>query len=1665
MKVFLFICLLIPSSLLSQCLNGTYTIGGNTPDYGTFTAAINALNTNGVCGPVEFDVRPGSYVEQVTINSIAGASDTNTITFHAENGFSSTVNLNYPSSTFGSNTNYVIKLDGADFLIFENMTIQRTGVANYATVISILNGSSNNEFDDLEILGRYSNVAYENASCLVYSTDTKDTANIFTDNYFFNGSIGLYLSGPSSGSDNETSLKILRNDFVGQTEGIFAQRQTSPYIGQNTFELDTMQNSPAIYLYQCDGASFVFNNKIFAGDGIRSMLSYGSGIKAFVINNMVTTKYTGIIVSSDSRVENNSIWSKGGSYCVISGGTGTEISSNILYCSTNGPAIYTTSGNTCNYNCYYTLSPIFGKYNSTDISGGLEDWNSATGYDLNSVFAKPPFYSENDLHIQYDNLINDMGDPNSLYNYDFDVQLRSPIVDIGADEFNLPTIDAGITNVDSICSTQCAGNHTVYASMRNFGSNTLTSATINWSVNGVLQPSYSFNGTLASLQSINMIPVGSYNFSNTIPSLVKVWTSNPNGSSDGGPINDTAYYNYIATTMSGIFTIGGASPDFVTIPDAFTALTNNGICGPVVFKIRNGTYPTAFTPPTNPPGISATNTVTFESELGDSSLVITYGGQINSGFYRIRGLTIMLNPTFSQTNHTVMYVVGNDNEFHNCAIIGPITNSSFSNLINILGSNLVIKNSMLYGCNKGISFGNQSNSRVIGNKLLNQSTYAMYATSSNGLFIDSNYIKTTQPSGSYGIYISLSSSTFSPVITRNDIFGTGMYFSGTAATSTNPFQISNNFVNIDDIAGAAGTNAIAVLTSAVIYNNTFRIGSVTQNSNCITFRSPNYVQMMNNIVINEAGGKAVDGLFPNSDYNVYYSNGTYLLRYNSINYTSLANYINAYPTSNNHSYQTLPVFQSSTDLHIVSAPLLANTGYYISTIPEDIDGDIRGITPDIGADEFMPVSINNVNVISASLPASNICLTPQPVLFSFSNLGTSNLTNVTVQWSINGVIQTPFNWSGNLVMGSFITNQIIGNYTFDRNINYLVKVWTELPNGMLDGNLLNDTVIATLDAMPTVISNSLLLNTVCPGQAFNLTTYAIPYLHYSWYPASLFNDPIVPDPIASFTNDTTLILTVTDSINGCSVTDSFEVFVFPNCCLSGSYTIGGSNPDFTTLANVSNILSVATICGPVIFNFRPGNYDELLVIPDVTGNTPINTLTFQSENGDSSSVNIHHSSFSFEGVIDIYCNNVVINKLTTTLDSGISNYNVLVHQGVRNVRIEKSVMNIEPVNNNSCAIFYQYPNGKVEVIDNVIYNNVINSPVHGITIYGADSINTRVNIDGNTIYNSGDASNSINVNNVYSPIVNGNTVWNAFHGIRITECHDSIVVSNNQIYEANSTGIDLGYCTSTLDTARVFNNIVRLHATNDPLSCLSLAYNESVYIVNNTLSIQSWNLASSALKLQYDDSVIVLNNILEQRYQGSPVLNIMPADLQLFHFDHNLYSYPGSPLCLWGGSTNNIIPDFIQWQDTSGYENMGLEGNPLFISSSDLHLSTPTSLAAGSALPISWLQTDIDGEVRDLFPDIGADEISGGGTWGAINELSSIDENNLLVYPNPTEGKIWVISYENEPILNLQIYSLSGELVKTVVVKNGSEVDLTYFANGLYQINYNGRVARFIITK
>ena len=552
-------------------LSGTYTVGGVSPDYPTFTAAVTALTTSGISGAVTFNVRSGTYVEKISIPAIAGASSTNIITFQSEVGDSSAVILVDSASTTSAN-NYTLQLTDADFITIKKMTIQRNGAGTYASVIAVGNNSVNNKFQNNHIIGITATSSSTNNS-LVYAASggtSIDSNNIFSENFFENGSYGMYFNGQSA-TVLESRTYIVNNVFRNQYSRYISMiYQSNPMVAGNDCATNSVYATMyGIYLSNSLNG-LVSRNKVMlsgnSGYGIYFTSVDGTPATPLnVANNMVHiggngTAY-GLYMSGCTYISvyYNSINITGSgttSRCFYVTGASTfgiDVVNNVFVNAGGGHAYYVVGTATAgillsNFNDLYTTGLTLGYW--TSATADLNAFQAASGMDLNSVSADPLFYADNDLHVN-GSAINNAGIPVAGFNVDFDGELRSGTTpDMGADEFIPLSDNVGIVSIVSPAPAGCGDSSTVVGILiKNFGSNSQTGIPLKADISGAIVQTLTgtYSATLAS---------------NSLDTFYFPQQLNTVG---GGTINITAYSELAADQYKSNDTIH-ASREFSMLP-------------------------------------------------------------------------------------------------------------------------------------------------------------------------------------------------------------------------------------------------------------------------------------------------------------------------------------------------------------------------------------------------------------------------------------------------------------------------------------------------------------------------------------------------------------------------------------------------------------------------------------------------------------------------------------------------------------------------------------------------------------------------------------------------------------------------------------------------------------------------------------------------------------------------------------------------------------------------------------------------------------------------------------------------------------------------------------------------------------------------------------------
>jgi hypothetical protein len=435
---------------------GIYTIGGTTPDFINFTQAAFYLNSCGILDSVTFNVRPGVYLEQITLKQIPGVAALKKVVIRQEPNSGTTK----PQVRFGAiypNNNHVLLLDGSDWVTFKNINFVSTGT-DYAQVIRLKNGTLNDILDSNTI--ETSSTATSDGGIV---SEEQNQANSLTlsNNILTLGYFGVSVE--YTGVSPLTGLNIRNNTFSNYISvGLLVDGCDAPLITRNKFSRSAFSNSSlsstAITVIECTNATQITANRIFdipTGEAIHleNCNSSSSAQAILVANNAITiglgnTLTTGIKLNltTFANIYHNTInigsTAPTSAALSITNGESINIVNNIFYNSGGGLVMtvdYTIPNNPIllsNYNVLYTNGASLGTWTrnaALTTLPTLKAWRDSTGLDLNSVSKVITF--QNDLFhlITVDSAL--YGTPTllSVVTTDIDNQpRRTPY--IGADE-------------------------------------------------------------------------------------------------------------------------------------------------------------------------------------------------------------------------------------------------------------------------------------------------------------------------------------------------------------------------------------------------------------------------------------------------------------------------------------------------------------------------------------------------------------------------------------------------------------------------------------------------------------------------------------------------------------------------------------------------------------------------------------------------------------------------------------------------------------------------------------------------------------------------------------------------------------------------------------------------------------------------------------------------------------------------------------------------------------------------------------------------------------------------------------------------------------------------------------------------------------------------------
>jgi len=458
--------LLLTANCFSQTMSGTYYIGQYAPTYKTIMSAVTALKTNGVSGPVVFRIYSGTYDESIEIPSISGASASNTITFESYTKDSSSVIIT--NSNANSTKKDVIHINGADYLVFNKLTIEPDKLIYWKEGININNGSNYLKFVNCYFDGA------DNYR-MINSTSSVDNYIEILNCHFVGASYSIYFVGELT--SYESGHKVVNCYFHNQTSGSIYFGYCSNIIIKNN--LITTADTNSTYDFGINVGKFsnsvkIHDNRIILVNSPLNANPYGIQVSTSsnpyleIINNYIKGNCHGIACQVDnSKIYHNTCIVKSGYdlACIrFRNSNSNNVRNNIFinydmdfYASIYNVNVLPNSNSILDYNNMISNKIGVAFLTVLAMYPTLSSWQTNTLQDSHSISKNVNFMSDS-MHIQ-DTFMR-IGKPLTEVTTDIDGEPRDPNTPyIGCDEYHLDIIpdDTVICAQKSISITAASG--------------------------------------------------------------------------------------------------------------------------------------------------------------------------------------------------------------------------------------------------------------------------------------------------------------------------------------------------------------------------------------------------------------------------------------------------------------------------------------------------------------------------------------------------------------------------------------------------------------------------------------------------------------------------------------------------------------------------------------------------------------------------------------------------------------------------------------------------------------------------------------------------------------------------------------------------------------------------------------------------------------------------------------------------------------------------------------------------------------------------------------------------------------------------------------------------------------------------------------------------------
>ena len=447
---------------------------------------------------------------------------------------------------------------------------------------------------------------------------------------------------------------------------------------------------------------------------------------------------------------------------------------------------------------------------------------------------------------------------------------------------------------------------------------------------------------------------------------------------------------------------------------------------------------------------------------------------------------------------------------------------------------------------------------------------------------------------------------------------------------------------------------------------------------------------------------------------------------------------------------------------------------------------------------------------------------------------------------------------------------------------------------------------------------------------------------------------------------------------------------------SGTYTVGGTNPDYATIQSAIDDLGRLGIEGPVTLNIRAGEYNERVRIPYIKGMGATNTLTLQSESGQRD-VKIYHDQYTsggysddqyskVYGVVTFYeASYVTLRGVEVTTTDQSYDAVVMVKNQSRHVTIDNCYIHTATTTSyqQDINLIGHYAQDVANCNNDylTVSNSLLEGGYIGVSMGGTSYVALPKEvggvIEGNTFKNQG--SKAIYCYDELGVKVKNNTVimtdevtTNATMGAldftqRDTYSQSSEITGNtfNLAPSMNTAAMYLRQMAGTAEAPVIIaNNVVNVTSLNTSYGGVKLSDDavSNVYIANNTIRLHGENTGPALWLLDkpLGENVNVVNNIIQNEGSGYAVNLYNDENLYKITFKNNIIYTAGATFFRATSGNDGDFAAFVQKTGAIGSINKQVS----FLSDAVLEPADNLDGDLLKALPLDYVTTDINGKAR-----------------------------------------------------------------------------------------------------